>query len=67
MSNVTAISVQQDEPRRANVGTLMMNPESMDRIMRMADLMAFSKLVAEFENKLRSKAKTNLDLQKLAA
>lgn len=32
-----------------------------------ADLMAFSKLVAEFENKLRSKAKTNLDLQKIAA
>ena len=32
-----------------------------------ADLMAFSKLVAEFEHKLRSKAKSNLDLQKLAA
>lgn len=32
-----------------------------------ADLMAFSKLVAEFEHKLRSKAKSNPDLQKLAA
>lgn len=43
MNNVTAISVQQDEPRRANVGTLMMNPESMDRIMRMAEMMASGK------------------------
>jgi exodeoxyribonuclease (lambda-induced) len=32
-----------------------------------ADLMAFSKLVAEFEHKLRSKAKSNTDLLKLAA
>lgn len=32
-----------------------------------ADLMAFSKLVAEFEHKLRSKAKRNPDLQQLAA
>lgn len=32
-----------------------------------ADLMAFSKLVAEFEAKLRSKASSNTDLLKLAA
>lgn len=32
-----------------------------------ADLMAFAKLVAEFEHKLRRKASSNLDLQKLAA
>lgn len=32
-----------------------------------SDLMAFSKLVAEFEHKLRSKAKRNPDLQQLAA
>lgn len=43
MSNVTAIAVQQDAPRRANVGELMMNPESMDRVIRMAEMMAGGK------------------------
>lgn len=43
MSNVTAIAVQQDAPRRANVGDLMMNPESMDRVIRMAEMMANGK------------------------
>ena len=43
MSNVTALAVPQDEPRRANVGALMMNPESMDRVMRMAEMMASGK------------------------
>lgn len=43
MSNVTAIAVQQDAPRRANVGELMMNPESMDRVVRMAEMMAGGK------------------------
>lgn len=43
MTNVTAIAVQQDAPRRANVGELMMNPESMDRVIRMAEMMAGGK------------------------
>lgn len=43
MTNVTAIAVQQDEPRRASVGALMMNPESMDRVIRMAEMMAGGK------------------------
>lgn len=43
MSNVTAIAVQTDSPRRANVGELMMNPESMDRVIRMAEMMANGK------------------------
>ena len=43
MSNVTALATAQEEPRRTNSNAMLMNPESMDRIMRMADMMASGK------------------------
>ena len=44
MNNVTALqTANQEEPQRISASTLMMNPESMDRIMRMAEMMASGK------------------------
>ena len=46
MSNVTALSTAVTDvaaPSRASAYQLMMNPESMDRVMRMAELMASGK------------------------
>ena len=45
MTNVTALqtATTQDQPQRINASALMMNPESMDRIMRMAEMMASGK------------------------
>jgi len=44
MSNVTALQTLPSEaPTRVSATALMMNPESMDRIMRMADMMAGGK------------------------
>lgn len=44
MTNVTALqTANQEEPQRISASTLMMNPESMDRIMRMAEMMASGK------------------------
>ena len=42
MTNVTALQLQETpaEQPRVSASELMMNPESMDRIMRMAEMMA---------------------------
>lgn len=45
MSNVTALQVQDTQPEASRVTAyeLMMNPESMDRVMRVAEMMAGGK------------------------